>query len=107
MQQEQWERDGAYANVYDRELRPLQVLGDDSTDKAKKKSGDGDDAEEWPLRSAASTIATQPEGESETDKPRSDAGYKTVPTVSVFKFLYSLLLLLALSWMVATGAVKL
>jgi hypothetical protein len=75
MQQEQWERDGAYASVYDRELRPLKVPSDPNLDKEKGKTGETDEPE-WPLKSPA----LQPK--LPVGKPKSDAGYRTVPTVN-------------------------
>lgn len=96
MQQEQWERDGAYASVYDRELRPLKVPSDPNLDKEKGKAGDMDEPE-WPLKSPA----LQPEPP--VEKPKPDAGYKTVPTVSANLLFYFLLSMLV--WGVWEGRV--
>ncbi|KAG0127766.1 hypothetical protein HOY82DRAFT_541754 [Tuber indicum] len=96
MQQEQWERDGAYASVYDRELRPLKVPSDPNLDKEKGKTGETDEPE-WPLKSPA----LQPE--LPVGKPKSDAGYRTVPTVSANLLFYFLLLMLV--WGVLEGKV--
>lgn len=99
MQQEQWERDGAYASVYDRELRPLKVLGDEAG--REKPEVDGEAVEQWPLKSPS----LQPEPEPEPDKPKTDAGYKTVPTVSACQTISYLFLLLVLLWLVAEGKI--
>ncbi|CUS12799.1 unnamed protein product [Tuber aestivum] len=96
MQQEQWERDGAYASVYDRELRPLKVPSDPNLDSENGKSGEMGEPE-WPLRSPA----LQPEPPAE--KPKSDAGYRIVPTVSANLVFYFLLAMLA--WGVLEGRV--
>jgi len=96
MQQEQWERDGAYASVYDRELRPLKVPSDPNLDKEKGKAGEMGEPE-WPLKSPA----LRPEPPAGKSKP--DAGYKTVPTVSANLLFYFLLSVLV--WGVWEGRV--
>ncbi|RPA94980.1 hypothetical protein L873DRAFT_1830069 [Choiromyces venosus 120613-1] len=98
MQQEQWERDGAYASVYDRKLRPLKVPSDPNLDKEKGKTGEMDEPE-WPLKSP--TLQPEPP----VEKPKSDAGYKTVPTVSANLLLYFLLLMLV--WGIWEGKIVL
>lgn len=80
MQQEQWERDGAPADVYDRNLRPLRVHGDDEMEKARHRrtlsqTEAQEKPEEWPLRAPA-IPADEPKA------TRQDAGYKAMPNVS-------------------------
>lgn len=80
MQQEQWERDGSPADVYDRNLRPLRVHGDEEVERARHRrtlSQEQENSVEWPLRS----FTTSPE---EPKIVRQDAGYKAMPNVSNF-----------------------
>jgi len=80
LQQDQWERDGVYASVYDKELRPLKVLSDD--DKGESSHSHPDDTpesrEEWPLKSSAEP----PEPKQQAGSVPTDGGYRTVPSVS-------------------------
>ncbi|KAF8251833.1 hypothetical protein K440DRAFT_637069 [Wilcoxina mikolae CBS 423.85] len=79
LQQDQWERDGVYASVYDKELRPLKVLSDD--DKGESSHSHPDDApestEEWPLKSSTEPSETRQQAESAP----TDGGYRTVPSI--------------------------
>lgn len=82
MQQEQWERDGAPADVYDRNLRPLRVHGDEEVEKARHRRTLSQETQnekpvEWPLKSASTTPPPE-----EPKTVRQDAGYKAMPSVS-------------------------
>lgn len=84
LQQDQWERDGAYASVYDKELRPLKVMGDDAdkADAAKahpahESAAAAAAADEWPLKSSA-----EPARPLHKPNPSTDGGYRTIPSVS-------------------------
>lgn len=71
LQQEQWERDGVSASVYDREFRPLKVASD--TEKSPQLEGQ---EPSWPLANQDEQNPT------ETPPPQQvDAGYKTMPNV--------------------------
>lgn len=84
MQQEQWERDGAPADVYDRDLRPLRVHGDEEVERARhrrtlsQREAQEEKLAEWPLKSSATP---PPEG---SRAVKQDAGYKAMPNVSSF-----------------------
>ncbi|KAA8905748.1 hypothetical protein FN846DRAFT_733881 [Sphaerosporella brunnea] len=77
MQQDQWERDGIYATVYDKDLRPLKV-DNGETEKTPSNKAENAEApvEEWPLRSSVA-----PEPSAQMQEPSSDGGYRTMPTV--------------------------
>ncbi|KAI5804475.1 hypothetical protein EDC01DRAFT_421884 [Geopyxis carbonaria] len=78
LQQEQWERDGLYASVYDRELRPLQVHDNNSTEKGTQ--GDSTEPkEEWPLKNTGPAFLPEPKPKEE---PTPDGGYSTMPNVN-------------------------
>jgi hypothetical protein len=83
MQQEQWERDGAYATVYDKDLRPLKVDNGETEKSAGTQAEDSaESGAEWPLRSS---VAAEPSGPKPERNPTStDGGYRTMPTVSSF-----------------------
>lgn len=82
MQQEQWERDGSPADVYDRNLRPLRVHGDDEVERARHRRTLSQEQEEkpveWPLKSSTTSSSEEPK------VVRQDAGYKAMPNVSNF-----------------------
>jgi hypothetical protein len=90
MQQDQWERDGVYASVYDRELRPLKVHDHDDLEKERKEI---DGASEWPLKTASNVPSEAQEAterkeslqESNTSmrESRQAGGYSAIPRVSV------------------------
>lgn len=80
MQQEQWERDGVAASVYDRELRPLKV--DDNTNAevaAARQSLQQDAGVEWPLKIPN---ASQPSPKKEDPAPVPERRYSIMPPVS-------------------------
>jgi hypothetical protein len=83
MQQEQWERDGATADVYDRDLRPLRVHGNEEVERARhRRTISQEDSleqkkEEWPLKAPTPPV-------DEPKNNRQDAGYKAMPSVSAF-----------------------
>ncbi|KAI5816835.1 hypothetical protein BZA77DRAFT_293143 [Pyronema omphalodes] len=82
LQQEQWERDGVYATVYDKELRPLKV--EKKEDEEQQERG-----EEWPLKSGGAEqedvnrVVTEQAAENEVDqKQGGSGGYKIVPNIT-------------------------
>ncbi|TGZ79175.1 hypothetical protein EX30DRAFT_373309 [Ascodesmis nigricans] len=78
MQQEQWERDGVPASVYDRELRPLKVDASASAEVAAvRQSIQQEDGIEWPLQSPTAT--SQPSPKKEERAPTVSGGYTTMP----------------------------
>jgi hypothetical protein len=78
LQQEQWERDGVYASVYDRELRPLKVLDDEDAEKGENGES-SKPKDEWPLKSPRLSGSPAPRQKSEQV---TDGGYRIVPNVS-------------------------
>ncbi|KAI5847789.1 hypothetical protein DFP73DRAFT_572315 [Morchella snyderi] len=87
MQQEQWERDGAPADVYDRDLRPLRVHGNDEVERARHRrtTSQGDSLEqkkeEWPLKAPTPPV-------DDPKNNRQDAGYKAMPSLLAASLLY-------------------
>ena len=86
LQQDQWERDGAYATVYDREMRPLKVgttSGEAEKAVAMQPERPESPKEEWPLKSSPppELLESTPRHE---QKPRvAEGGYRTIPSVSI------------------------
>ena len=92
LQQEQWERDGVPATVYDKEMRPLMV--EDGPDREREKSPvcqeDGGESEEmgaeWPLRSTSQAEPSESKRSTEQhihkSNSRLEGGYRTTPSVS-------------------------
>ncbi|CAK7567972.1 MAG: hypothetical protein SEPTF4163_005950 [Sporothrix epigloea] len=80
LQQEKWEREGKFGNVYDKEFRPLTDEGYLSPpDPAEKSAVAADSAdppppnrEEWPLK---------PDAKSLTSQPGRTSSYTTIPKI--------------------------
>ena len=83
MQQEQWERDGVYASVYDKELRPLKVGDGDVQSPGKDGQSTFEMTDEWPLRRSVQAEPAEPKQQERTS-PSTDGGYRTMPNVSSF-----------------------
>lgn len=87
MQQDQWERDGVYASVYDRNLRPLKVH--DTAEIGNRKNSDEDvssnEKAAWPLSPTLPPSEPTPEKEP-TPPPPKDGGYRAIPNVSYNTF---------------------
>jgi hypothetical protein len=78
LQQDQWERDGLSASVYDRDLRPLKVY-----DAKANKSPTADNEEQepsWPLPDPSPQEEEKPKSPPPPAQP-ADAGYRTMPSV--------------------------
>ncbi|CAK7267689.1 hypothetical protein SEPCBS119000_002676 [Sporothrix epigloea] len=68
LQQEKWEREGKFGNVYDREFRPLTDEGYLSPPEASEKTAEATEPadpspqkrDEWPLKPDAKALASQP-----------------------------------------------
>ncbi|EPE07810.1 hypothetical protein F503_00532 [Ophiostoma piceae UAMH 11346] len=80
LQQEKWEREGKFGNVYDKEFRPLTDDGFLSPPEMSEKPGSADNADgqsgekhdEWPLK---------PEAKSPTMPPGRAGSYSTIPKI--------------------------
>ncbi|KAL7266925.1 hypothetical protein RUND412_010509 [Rhizina undulata] len=81
LQQEQWERDGVYASVYDKELRPLKVLGDEEVEKRQSQQGVKNEAPAWPLRSSTVPSETHETKQMEQEVDQ-NAGSDALPNLS-------------------------
>jgi len=88
LQQEQWERDGVYATVYDRDMRPLKV-GSAPVEAEKPVATQPErpesPKEEWPLKSSAPREPTETTNRHEHKPSVAEGGYRTVPSVSIFR----------------------
>lgn len=85
MQQEQWEREGVAASVYDRELRPLKVADKDEAETVAQRQSIQQDGVEWPLKSptlkSESTPPPNEQQQAPPPPPPTDGGYSTMPPV--------------------------
>ncbi|KAI5853487.1 hypothetical protein BZA05DRAFT_30896 [Tricharina praecox] len=84
LQQEQWERDGVYATVYDREMRPLQVgaaPGEAEKPVAAQLERPESPKEEWPLKSSPPTEPSEPANRHEHKPSVAEGGYRTIPSI--------------------------
>jgi len=74
LQQEKWEREGKFGNIYDREFRPLTDEGfPKPPEAAEKTSGDeNENQDEWPLK---------PEARSPTLGQGRIGSYSTIPKI--------------------------
>lgn len=80
LQQEKWEREGKFGNVYDKEFRPLTDDGFLSPPEMSEKPGSagssegpsGERQDEWPLK---------PEGKSPTTAQGRAGSYSTIPKI--------------------------
>ena len=78
LQQEQWEKDGKFGNVYDRDFRPLNDEEIKMPEPAaiapeeKPEAKQDELAPQWPLRKARSP---------EPSRPGTSSGYSTMPRI--------------------------
>ncbi len=73
LQQERWEKEGKFGNVYDKEFRPLTDEGFLKPPEATANPTDEkEQAEEWPLKTE--NLRAQP-------PPRSPGSYSTMPKI--------------------------
>jgi hypothetical protein len=79
LQQEQWEKEGKFGNVYDKSFRPLSDEGFNSppelpseTPEAERKPEEN--GSEWPLRA--------PKSPASTGRPGTSGGYSTMPKIT-------------------------
>lgn len=90
MQQEQWERDGVAASIYDRELRPMKVADTQNAETVAARQSIQQDGVEWPLKSPTlKSEPSPPPNEQQMVRPPPpptqpvDGGYSTMPPVSL------------------------
>lgn len=78
LQQEQWEKDGKFGNVYDKEFRPLNdeefPQPETATQTAEGQTLKPDGSSEWPLRIPKSPTLS-------TGRPGTSGGYSTMPKI--------------------------
>lgn len=81
MQQEQWERDGACASIYDKDMRPLRVHCNGHTEKGNVDEQGVESKDEWPLKSSSPLEPPAPQHKTEQSSGI-DGGYSLMPSVN-------------------------